>query len=666
MISKHSFVRVLKEEVKHHLFLVVMVFAALLLNLVSFYFEIQNMISYRYGESEMEVLISRMVQPRMGEMVLASVIGIVMAVEYFQYLHSRRQSDFFFSLPIVRKKKYLTGVTVCTILFVIFDFAGCATKGLILETTGCTGNTVLYNLFWQFICMMIVYFANWSMMTLAMVISGNTIVAVCSFSVMNLYVPYIIKTLIPTFEKIFYVTYAEVSKSSEVWNYFSPLALMHGIVGNESTWMFENHAASLLMLVILGIVIFYVSLILYDKRPTEAAEHAFAFVKWNPVINLLCSVPFGLWCGYFVYEMASMNRMFWLVVGTCFGVLLVHGSMECIFEFDLRVMFKKKRQFIIFLGISLIFLGVMYLNTGKYNSYVASENDIEEIEVNLNCGVVDFYKNSSESWNVNEELKGIRGKAIRPVVAFVGNLIEKQSYDEGNMIEKENREDAGEITVEYKLKNGRRAARCYRFDKEDETNIALLDMIVGNREFKDDFYALYSLKTSDIKSIYLANGYETVLLDLDASEMNEFINAYLNDLAELTYTEMKNEQRIGKLYINTSEISDMELCIYSNFKSTKDCLEKCDAENNILKINEELLQLEVYNSDETKIEIVIEDEKILERLKKDVLLDFFFSADEYVYGIENARVVYAKVKTNGEVETFLSWIRNDALNEIKR
>lgn len=356
---------------------------------------------------------------------------------------------------------------------------------------------------------------------------------------------------------------------------------------------------------------------------------------WNPLLSVCVVVPLGLWCGELVYEMAPTNQSVWLVIGTLFSILLLHGIAESVFALDFRAMFKKQGQLAVSMTLAIVFLGIMYGNTNRYNSYVASE----------------------------EAKKGISGKEIRPILSFTGNPVKQQDFNI-NTEHVNNTNKIGNTTIEYTLKNGRHIARYYEFDLQNETNIAMLDMIIGTESFKDDFYVFYSLNSDEITTMYLTNGFETKALEMSDPEQRAFMEAYLHDFSKLTYSEMLNQQRVGKIYFSTSELWNLELCIYSSFSSTLDFLDKREV-GELFDCDVQLQQLEVCEPDHSKIEFVVTNELCLEELEKGIIFDEFYYADEYICGSENTRMAYVKIRINGNIESKTVWITEEMAVELK-
>lgn len=90
MILKHSSVN-LTEEAKYHLLSIFVVSLLFLINLLSFYFDVQNKVVYDMNSKEMNAFLNQIMQPAMGEMFLAGIMGLVLAIEYFQYLYSKQK-----------------------------------------------------------------------------------------------------------------------------------------------------------------------------------------------------------------------------------------------------------------------------------------------------------------------------------------------------------------------------------------------------------------------------------------------------------------------------------------------------------------------------------------------------------------------------------------------
>ena len=92
------------------------------------------------------------------------------------------------------------------------------------------------------------------------------------------------------------------------------------------------------------LVLFFLTYKLFIKRPSEAAGRAMAFEKCNPVIRILLVIPLSLYLGLYLSSVSNVGTTIWMIVGFILGVILLHGIIESIFQFDIRGLWSHKIQ----------------------------------------------------------------------------------------------------------------------------------------------------------------------------------------------------------------------------------------------------------------------------------------------------------------------------------
>ena len=152
---------------------------------------------------------------------------------------------------------------------------------------------------------------------------------------------------------------------------------------------------------------------------------------------------------------------------------------------------------------------------------------------------------------------------------------------------------------------------------------------------------------------------------LDTNEKETFVELYQKDMSELSFSEMEENNRIGKLLIGYLNSGANEYPIYDNFERTIAYLEEYGIKMKEPLADCEIQSLEIYNEDMYRVEMQIADADILEEIKEELVLDKFYY-DEYIYGIENARMACATINRNGKSDTVDVWVRESTLKQINK
>ena len=124
MTLRVSFPKLIIETLRRHLAAVLITVLVFFLHIVTFFLNVQNILSQEYVQdiasssflpvspNNSEYIIkelSSLCSPNMLNMVMAILLGIYLAFEFFRYMHSRKESDFYDSMPIRKEKWFING-----------------------------------------------------------------------------------------------------------------------------------------------------------------------------------------------------------------------------------------------------------------------------------------------------------------------------------------------------------------------------------------------------------------------------------------------------------------------------------------------------------------------------------------------------------------------------
>ena len=125
MTCKLSLCKSLRELLKHHLASVFAVCLIFFIKTIAFFLNVQSYATKYYTSlSDREYILERvrdMTLPGYGVAFLVGFIGIFLAFDFFRYLHSKKQVDFYDSLPTRRKEWFAIRILgACLIFFIPF------------------------------------------------------------------------------------------------------------------------------------------------------------------------------------------------------------------------------------------------------------------------------------------------------------------------------------------------------------------------------------------------------------------------------------------------------------------------------------------------------------------------------------------------------------------
>lgn len=647
MTSKISFSKLCREHLRHHSAVIIMTIFYFLIQILTFVLEIQNTLNNPdLQRNHLQTCINDQTEPGFALALFAMLIAAVLAFDAFRYLHSKKQTDLYGSLPITRSTMFRIISLNSFLIFFVPLVISLVIETVITAAIGYCSGTVIQNMLLVLLCMTAAFLISWVTAALAMVMTGHSLVALLGFGVFGCYAPVVLRYLIPSYAGTFFATYADNS-GFHILTYFSPFSLISGLTVDYNTWKFSEHDsylwATIAGIVIVGILVY----ILYLKRPAEAAGRAMAFQKANPVIRFLLVIPLALYSGIYLNQLSLRNSTLWLFIGIILGTFIFHGIVECIYQFDIRALISHKKQLAASMILCFLFTAVFITDAFGYDSYIPKEKDLLSLEISMNSLMAD-----NEYWG--KEPDGISGENLEKALSLIQSIIDKNeerggSADYANSADYADSSNYDSVTVTYTLKNGGTRERAYSIDTQDEK--ALLDNLFATEDFKDDIYSLYTADRSKIRKIEWDDCIDYETIKLTEKEQDEFLDTYLAELTTLTYSEMRTISPVSELTIMHKSASNTEntvdtYYIYPSFTKTIALLKKHGIPaTDTLWENYEITRLELKVSDENYQEIAsyqISDPKVLEPFKAKLMPGIFVNVNDASYDDHYSATAYVR------------------------
>lgn len=663
MTSRISFSKILKEEFRHHLVSIFVVVLCFLGEVLLFYFDIQDLVRRRSDDlTYIKEALAAEGEPVIEAMIPVMILGVLLAAEYFSYLHSRRKTDFYLSLPIKRNQQFVMGILVSLGIFIVPCVIATGLEIAIGYATGHAGTAFLINMLWRTLCKVLCFSSMWTTMALSMIMTGNLTVAFLGLGAFCSYIPVFIRYLLPLYQEFFYETYVQPYRALEgAWYYFSPVSLATGLAGRYFNWTLSEHLSYMIGIVVFILLIGLLAYWLYLKRPAEAAGRAMAFEKANTPIRFAIVIPLALYFGYFLSEMSrNYGSKIWLVIGIILGVVLIHGIVESIFNFDLRKMFSKRKQMLLTMGICLGFVLVLQMNVNRFNTYIPEASEVEQVVFSVNNDNMYFYDVDLEK----NDKAGVSGEHVVSVLKMVENAIALN----GNIDSYNENEELSRLVVKYQMKNGRIKARQYNsFDTLNEENRASLDSVMATEEFKKDYYDLYDKELSMVEEMEYYNGYNSKKLLLTEDEREQLIDIYLKELSALTFTEMETVERVGAIRFVYRDEQREEYYIHSNFKETLEFLESVGVDVSSPLDDATIMSVEFYEEyfdGYTEEGILVQNQELLEELKSQFVLQRLYGGD-HINSLRDTRYAHMEFMIDHRRDGMEIAVRKDVEEMLK-
>ncbi len=301
--------------------------------------------------------------------------AVVLGISTFSYLQDKKQVDLYHSLPVKRSLLFLvrlgTGAAIPAVLHLFFILLSLVVAG----ANGVAPILVLPAAARGFFLHLLYYALVYSTVVLAMVMTGTRIAAILGTGVFFFYFP-MLSGLIEMFYGSFFETYywvpglwtGIVSKISPFFALF--LAMSDGVTAGRVLWALG--AAVLLLLV---------SLLLYRKRPLEAAGRTMAFGWSKGPIKVLLTIAFGMLGALAFYSM--QEDLGWMVFGLLAGTAISHCVIEIVYHSDFKKLFRHKWTMAVCMAVGLVICISFYFDLFRYDSYVPDEREVAYASVDL-------------------------------------------------------------------------------------------------------------------------------------------------------------------------------------------------------------------------------------------------------------------------------------------
>ncbi len=511
--------------------------------------------------------------------MLAIPAAIIAAAAVFYYINSKKQIDFYHSLPLKREKlfatNYLSGVmlylipyTVCVILSVI-----------VISAMGYISYINPLDILSGYLLNLLFFLVIYAITILAMMLCGNIVVSLLGTAVFLLYGPALCTAyteLMGYFYKNFYKLFrinSMVRNTSPIFDFM------------EASKSHPFTASRVISYVILTTMLTILSIYLYKKRPSEASGHAMAFKISMPIIKypivFLCALIFGI-----SFKSVGGGSTEWMVFGFICGGTLSHFIIEVIYNFDFKAIFKNLKGLGIFAAVFTVLIMVPAFDLTGYDKRLPELSNIKSVKLNIKqFNQNSYFMDTQFIGGINREKTMLDRHKLssKENIDAVFNIAKMGVQNTGK---DEDKYDAN-VGVEFELKNGSKIRRDYGYLKSSEI-VPYMTSIFDTEEFKRSLYLLYSMDKKDVLQIKVANLYPqgvNITGQIKSyDKISLLMDAISSDLLNLKAEDMKTEtpvMLIDFVKVNTkSGIVQLEckIPVYPSFTQTIEALESMGIE----------------------------------------------------------------------------------------
>lgn len=480
------------------------------------------------------------------------LLAVLLAIQGFSWIDSRKKLDLYMSVPVSSGKRYrvvyLNGLGI---------FCSCYLVSLLLAllaawVMGVMSLKVLGAAFLAFLCNLLFFTACYNLVLIAVMLTGNVLVTLAGTMVLFLY-EYLIRQVFRDLLSTYFRTYCQLNQSrmiftSPLFSYTEGAEYMNYLLSYESGGARHTILQSLCVTFLQALVYGVCAFLLFRMRRAESAGKAMAFGRSKDAVKLLLMIPATLALGLWFRSMSGGEDLFTLL-GMLVGLLLSHGLIQVIYEFDVRSILKKKWHILAAGAVSAGIFLCFYFDLTGYDSYVPGLSDVEAVAFTfendiygLNRYEAPFTPNmeyENRQTYMMEHMKSEEEKTIE-AVRRLAVMDQEKGADRTEY-------NAGYVpaSIRYHLKNG--GSVCRTIMVELETSAEWMDVIFADDDFQTTRYQvkepLFEEHAAELEIQY-SDGLEEVTYMGDAAGL---IRAYAQNLKKYSFSMMMEELPVGRL-----------------------------------------------------------------------------------------------------------------------
>ena len=273
---------------------------------------------------------SRSLKPTWFMLFCVIFAAALAGITGFAYLHSKVKVDYYHSFAVRREKyffvPYLGGVIACVVPYLV---SVAASLFIVLPAKGIFSGSLVALALLSALDLIVYFLAVYTVVCLGMMLTGRVLIGTLLSALMLGFGP-VIYMLYTTLMGQSFVTYYATS-GPHFGLYLSPLTM--GFLNDQDIFS----TGILILLAVIAAAVLVLTVVLYKKRPSEAAEQPFAYRPMQSVIKVLATIPGALIFGMlFRYMFGLGEGRMAFVIWTLVGAFLINGLIEFIYSTDLK------------------------------------------------------------------------------------------------------------------------------------------------------------------------------------------------------------------------------------------------------------------------------------------------------------------------------------------
>ena len=593
------------------------------------------------AESRFQTQLSQIVLSTIGmENALAAftiaTAALVMALTGFMYLHSKKQMDFYHSIPVRRElifaAKYLNGILIVLSTYLINSLL----TFLVLGMNGVELSVMINTAVPTFLVHAAGYLMIYGLMTIAVVLTGNFFISILGGIVLFAYVPAIIALVQGMMYMFFETVNLRAVDMDHMMLYGSPISyyvytITEGIEAGVDKYGTVMGAVAISA--IIGVIFAMIAVLLYKKRPSESAGKSMAFTITKAPIKIMLVVPITICMSILLWNI--YYSLPWAIFGFVFGLVVTHCFIEIIYHFEFRKLFSNLHHMAISAAIAVVVIAVFRFDLVGYDSYLPEKAELKGASICAN-GLEDWIEyglpkkldNDGYSWNYIMEGEYIADHMSVTDKDVIFALAET-GIQEAKKAKVRKYADVSEdyvhesvwtsMEVGFQLSNGKTKYRNYYVNMTELRD--MFDQLYATEEYKAGVSPVMSYTADSIVGVYDFNHGEISEVTVDKAKVEAILCAYKEEYTKLTLEERIHEAPVTAIrlltkgeyeylqaishdrtpnYTGAFRIEDMNMVnffpVYPSYEKTLALLAECGVDDLEILAAEDVLRIEIISS----------------------------------------------------------------------
>lgn len=505
------------------------------------------------------------------------LIGLLLSMVEFGYLFRRDKVDFYHALPVSRSiqfsYRYLNGVIQFVFPFLIFY----AITVLIAIGHGVMIVGQMLAIFRLCLMYLLFFILMYTVSVMGMLLAGSYLSALMVIFLLHFAGP-VFCWIITRCERSFFRTFVNTGDQPLFGQGSIVTICIKTLEDFKDNGYVVSHSFTLL--VILGILLLVLAYVLFWKRPTEKTGCGLAYPVIQPLIQCITVVGGGMLAGLFLQQMSFDGGDRWLFFGMIAGCIVMHMILQMIFQLNFRAFFQGKLQMLFCTALALLFMCVFRFDLLGYDQYFPAKEQLESVGISitnleayrtylLEGGTFEYDESgwdvitvssvTQDEKDLYQSLRQMNLKNTRPVLDIAQHAIQDKSWDR----------DKTNITICYRLKEGKCIYRSYKMDLDQEE--ANCSEIFAMDAYKEFLYPVLARGEENI-TVQLNSPTSTVKKKLNLKDVSyiSLLRTYKRELKELSYEQLKSEEPLLNLEFTEDDyrIRYNSYPVYPSFKHT--------------------------------------------------------------------------------------------------